>query len=64
MEIGSDDGLHLQHNHHYYAQVHREIAILGVECCDLVVCSNSAVVVDRILAHLEYWNELNRSCCT
>ena len=37
MEIGSDGGLHLQHNHHYYAQVQGEIATLGVEWCDFVV---------------------------
>ena len=60
MELGSDDGLHLRHDHHYYAQVQGEIAILGVEWCDFVVYSNNAVIVDRVLADLEYWNELEQ----
>ena len=36
------------------------IFILGVEWCDLIVYSNNAVVVDHILADLEYWNELEQ----
>ena len=60
MEIGSDSGLHLRHNHHYYTQVQGEIAILGVEWCDFVVYSNRAVIVDCILADVEYWSKLEQ----
>ena len=60
MELGSDGGLHLQHDHFYYAQVQGEIAILGVEWHDFVVYSNKAVAVDHILADLEYWNDLEQ----
>ena len=35
-----------------------EMAIIGVEWCDFVVYSNGCVIVDRILADLDYWNNL------
>ena len=35
-----------------------EMAILDVEWCDFVVFSKGEVVVDRILADLDYWNDL------
>lgn len=60
MELGSDDALHLRHDHHYYAQVQGEIAILGVDWCDFVVYSNNIIVVDRILPDTEYWHELEQ----
>ena len=34
------------------------MAILDVEWCDFVVFSKGEVVVDRILADLDYWNNL------
>ena len=59
MQMGNGS-LHLRQNHHYYAQVQGEIAILGVEWCDFVVYSNNTVVVDRILADVDYWVELEQ----
>ena len=32
--------------------------LLGVEWCDFVVYSNGCVIVDQILANLDYWNNL------
>ena len=58
MKKGSDDQLHLPADHGYYTQVQGEMAILGVEWCDFVVYSNGMVVVDRILADAEYWENL------
>ena len=55
---GADGELHLPHSHRYYAQVQGELAITNKEWCDFVVFSNNKVVVDRILADLEYWNHL------
>ena len=60
MELESDGGLHLRHDHHYYAQVQGEIALLGVDWCNFVVYSNNAVVVDCVLADIKYWNELEQ----
>ena len=34
------------------------MAILRVEWCDFVVFSGGEIVVDHILADLEYWNNL------
>jgi len=61
MQRGEDGLLHLPEKHPYYAQVQGEMAILNVEWCDFVVYSNGAVVVDRILADLDYWTELNEA---
>ena len=58
MKKGSDGLLHLPTEHGYYAQVQGEMAILGVEWCDFVVYSNDTVVVDRILADADYWENL------
>lgn len=58
MKKDIDGQLHLSHNHAYYAQVQGEIAILNVEWCDFVVFSKGKVVVDRILADLDYWDNL------
>ena len=58
MKKDIDGQLHLSHNHAYYAQVQGEIAILNVEWCDFVVFSKGEVVVDRILADLDYWDNL------
>ena len=58
MQKGSDGQLHLSCSHPYYAQVQGEMAILDVEWCDFVVFSKGEVVVDRILADLDYWNNL------
>jgi len=49
----------LQHDHVYYAQVQEEMAVMGVEWCDFVVYSNGEVVVDHILADLDYWDTLS-----
>ena len=49
-----DGELHLPQEHHYYAQVQGELAVIGREWCDFVVYSNGEVVVDRILADLDY----------
>ena len=35
------------------------MAILEVEWCDFVVYSNGCVIVDRILADLDYWYNLS-----
>lgn len=58
MKKGSDGLLHLPADHGYYTQVQGEMAILGVEWCDFVVYSNGMVVVDRILADADYWENL------
>ena len=58
LKKGADGELHLPHSHRYYAQVQGELAITNKEWCDFVVFSNNEVVVDRILADLEYWNHL------
>ena len=34
------------------------MAILEVEWCDFVVFSGGEIVIDRILADVEYWNSL------
>ena len=59
MQRGTDGNLHLPCDHMYYAQVQGEMAVIGVEWCDFVVYSNGEVVVDRILADVEYWDELS-----
>ena len=56
---GDDGNLHLPSDHVYYTQVQGEMAILGVEWCDFVVYSNGCVIVDRILADLDYWYNLS-----
>ena len=58
MQKGSDGRLHLSRSHPYYAQVQGEMAILDVEWCDFVVFSKGEVIADRILADLDYWNDL------
>ena len=58
MKKGSDGLLHLPADHGYYTQILGEMAILGVEWCDFVVYSNGMVVVDRILADADYWENL------
>ena len=58
MKKGDDGNLHLPSDHQYYSQVQGEMAIIGVEWCDFVVYSNGCVIVDRILADLDYWNNL------
>ena len=58
LKKGADGELYLPHSHCYYAQVQGELAITNKEWCDFVVFSNNEVVVDRILADLEYWNHL------
>ena len=59
MKIGDDSNLHLPSDHQYYTQIQGEMAIIGVEWCDFVVYSNGCVIVDRILADLDYWNNLS-----
>ena len=58
MKRGEDGELHLLQEHPYYAQVQGELAITNREWCDFVVFSNGEIVIDRILADLDYWNEL------
>lgn len=58
LKRGEDGALHLPPEHHYYAQVQGELAVIDREWCDFVVYSNGEVVVDRILADLDYWNTL------
>ena len=58
MQKGEDGLLHLPHEHHYFAQVQGEMAIMNVEWCDLVVYSNNKIVIDRIIADYDYWVEL------
>jgi len=55
---GENGELHLSQQHHYYAQVQGELAVMDREWCDFVVYSNGEVVVDHILADLEYWDTL------
>ena len=57
MQRGTDGNLHLPHDHVYYAQVQGEMAVIGVEWCDFVVYSNGKVVVDCILADVDYWDK-------
>ena len=59
MKIGDDGNLHLPSDHPYYTQVQGEMAIIGVEWCDFVVYSNVCVIVDWILADIDYWNNLS-----
>lgn len=59
MKHKGDGSLYLPHDHVYYAQVQGEMAILGVEWCDFVVYSNGEIVVDRILADINYWDHLS-----
>jgi len=61
MKKGEDGQLHLPKQHNYYAQVQGELAVINREWCDFVVYSNGEVVVDRILADLEYWNTLEEA---
>ena len=58
MKLGDDYQLHLPPNHSYYAQIQGEMAVLDVEWCDFVVFSNDIVVVDRIVADYDYWEDL------
>ena len=58
MKRGEDGELHLPQEHPYYAQVQGELAITNREWCDFVVFSNGEIIIDRILADLDYWNEL------
>ena len=46
--------------HHYYAQVQGELAIIDRELCDFVVYSNGKIIINRILADLDYWNTLEQ----
>ena len=59
MKSRRDGSLYLPHDHVYYAQVQGEMAILGVEWCDFVVYSNEEIVIDRILANVDYWDHLS-----
>ena len=59
MHQGEDGLLHLPREHPYFAQVQGEMAIIGVEWCDFVVCSGGDIVVERILADFQYWTELS-----
>ena len=52
--------IHLPQEHHYYAQVLGELAVISREWCDFVVYSNGKVVVDQILAELDYWSTLEQ----
>ena len=54
-----DGSLYLPHDHVYCAQVQGQMAILEVEWCDFVVFSGGEMVVDLILAEVEYWNNLS-----
>ena len=58
LKRGEDGELHLSRQHRYFAQVQGELAVMNREWCDFVVYSNGEVVVDRILADLEYWGTL------
>ena len=61
LKRGENGGLHLPQKHHYYAQVQGELAvIIGREWCDFVVYSNGEVIVDWILADLDYGNTLEQ----
>ena len=55
-----DGSLYLPHDHKYYAQVQGQMAILGIEWCDFVVYSKGEIVIDRILADLNYWDHLSQ----
>ena len=59
MKTREDGSLYLPHDHKYYAQVQGQMAILGIEWCDFVVYSNGEIVIDRILADLNYWDHLS-----
>ena len=59
MKTRQDGSLYLPHDHKYYAQVQGQMAILGIEWCDFVVYSNGEIVIDRILADLNYWDHLS-----
>ena len=54
MKCRRDGSLYLPHDHMYYAQVQGEMAILGVEWCDFVIYSNEEIVIDHILANVDY----------
>ena len=60
LKRGENGGLHLPQEHHYYAQVRRELAVIGREWCEFVVYSSGEVIVDQILADLGYWNTLEQ----
>jgi len=53
-----DGSLYLPGDNVYYSQVQGQMAILGVEWCNIVVFSGGKIVVDHILADLKYWNNL------
>ena len=56
MKKGDDGNLHVPSDHVYhYTQVQEEMAILRVEWWDFVVYGNGCVIVDNILADLDYW---------
>ena len=59
MKWRRDGSLYLPHDHVYYAQVQGEMAILGVEWCDFVIYSNEEIVIDFILANVDYWDHLS-----
>ena len=54
LKKGADGELHLSQSHPYYTQVQGKLAVLYREWCDFIVFSNDEIVVDWILADLEY----------
>ena len=57
LQKGDDGVLHLATDHQYYAQVQGELNILGLDWCDFVVYSGNAVVVDRIMRDVSFWED-------
>ena len=58
MQLGTDGSLHLRQNHHYYAQKLPSLELSGTIL--LFTAITLAVLLDRILADVEYWNELEQ----
>ena len=55
LKKAADGELHLSQNHNYYAHIQGELAVTNKEWCGFVVFSNGEIVIDWILADLEYW---------
>ena len=61
MKKSEDGQLYLPKQHHHYAQVQGELIVINREWCDFVVHSNGEVVVNCIMADLDYRSTLEEA---
>ncbi len=55
LKRGTDGKLHLDHDHHYYAQVQGEMAVIGVSWCDFIVFTAGGLFIERIPFDNQFW---------